>query len=88
MRTNYDEEFYTEFSKVFRNAMREQGYTTNRLANEVDEQYTTIKRIEKGEAFLVHHLVWIKRILGISIEKITYSRGNNEQNKTDFGSFI
>lgn len=81
MKARYDQQFYRDFAKRFCAAMHEQGYTTNRLATVVDEQYTTIKRIEDGEGFLVHHLIWIKNVLGITIEDSLNSRGNNNDDK-------
>lgn len=86
MKARYDQEFYTSFAKIFCAAMQEKGYTTNRLATAIDEQYTTIKRIENGEGFLVHHLVWIKNVLDITVEDLLYSRGNNNGKEIGFSN--
>lgn len=72
---------YSNVGKAVKRARELKGLTVWDLAKNIGEQYNTVKRIEEGHAFLLHHLRWIKEVLGVDALTILNGEGSHGESK-------
>lgn len=68
--------FYEAAARLIKRKREFIGWNFVMLSKESGEQNKTIRCIEKGARFSAHHLVWMERVLGITISDI-YMEINN-----------
>ena len=75
--------FYKVVGAIIKRRRLEFGLTVGQLSKLVDEQHATIKHIEAGKPFMLHHLMWMDQELNIGIEDIyNYREINSGKEET------
>lgn len=73
--------FYKAVGKCLTDTRKRRNMTVAHLAQISGEQHKTIKSIEEGRPLSMHHAVWMKKILGIDINKIIENMEGDENGK-------
>jgi len=75
--------FYKRVGSLVRRERLASGLTVGQLARNVGEQHKTIKHIESGKPFSMHHMVWMRNELGISFDNLNrYTESTHDEIKT------
>jgi transcriptional regulator with XRE-family HTH domain len=84
--------FYAAVGRALTSARESRNITIAQLAQKSGEQIKTIQSIEKGKCCSLHHLAWMRKILGIDFDLVvTNMEGSYVEEKaedTGIDSFI
>lgn len=79
--------FYAALGRVLTDARKHRNMTITDVVKLSGEQFKTIQSIEQGKPCSLHHIKWMREILGISFGTVideSYLRGSSEkENRVD-----
>ena len=79
----YNKPFYIRLGAVVKRERIASGLTVGDLSMLSGEQNKTIRHIEDGKPFSMHHMTWMREELGIKFDNLKYTESNNgEEIKT------